>query len=374
MIENMTWRKRITRSIPILISLTLILDGLLTVGLSVLSVVGSKIGYNISHLDKELNVGYQFHVIWFQLLICYVFFLLAKGIYHRKRVAWAISIVAVILLGLSDYYVYGINWMLSYHLSIIATLLIFYKLFDVPSNGFQMTFYQWVVLISFILTVLYGVVGSYLMRSDFSGIENWADALYFTVATYSTVGSPIEPVSVHARYFTISMIVIGLGVFATALTVIILPMMESRIKHVLNIMQQGKNLNHHTIICGYNPISRVLIKRLIKAKEPYIVVTRKELSLAENINTIHGKIYDDLILKAIRIKTAKRIISLYDNDSENILSCITAKAIADKNKHELEIILRIDNLDNEEKAIDLGANKIISPATMVADSVDAGIE
>ena len=355
--------------VPILIALALIIDGALTVLLSILDIIGPRIGYDFSYLKRDLVIGYHLHVLWVQILICYLFLILAKGIYERKRISWAIALLLeAFLVGIGSY-LYGINTMLVYHIVLFIILIASYKMFSVKFAGFHLSYYQWIVLITFVLTIIYGVCGSYLLREQFIGLKDWSDALYFTVGIYSTVGSNVIPESPDAKWFTISMIVFGLGTFATALTAIILPIMEERIKNVITLMQHVKHLQNHTIVCGYNSISKTFIKQLIKAKKPYIVVADNELSPSDGINAINGKIYHEEILTSISIKTAKRIISLYDNDSENILTGITAKAIADRNKHALEIVLRIDNEENIEKATDLGANKVVSPSISIAAEI-----
>ena len=53
------------------------------------------------------------------------------------------------------------------------------------ANGIQSVPYD---IISIIIALGYGIVGSYFLRDQFNNLKTLADAVYFTMVTYSTVG------------------------------------------------------------------------------------------------------------------------------------------------------------------------------------------
>ncbi len=59
----------------------------------------------------------------------------------------------------------------------------FHKLQNDPLH-----FQKVVAWLSIFMALAYGVIGSYLLRGEFHGIQTWTDAIYYTFETYSTVG------------------------------------------------------------------------------------------------------------------------------------------------------------------------------------------
>ena len=52
-------------------------------------------------------------------------------------------------------------------------------------------------------------------------VLNISDAVYFTIVTFSTVGyGDIHLITEEAKLFTISIIIVGIGLFATIITII----------------------------------------------------------------------------------------------------------------------------------------------------------
>jgi voltage-gated potassium channel len=86
-----------------------------------------------------------------------------------------------------------------------------------------------------LLLIAYGTMGGLLLGPGFSPpIASLQQALYFTVETMSTVGyGDILPKSDDARLFVISLIVLGLSVFATSLTAVAGPLVQSRLSRII---------------------------------------------------------------------------------------------------------------------------------------------
>jgi voltage-gated potassium channel len=88
----------------------------------------------------------------------------------------------------------------------------------------------------------YGIFGSYLLGKGFRPeIQDLNTASYFTITTLSTVGfGDIVPVTTEARWFVVSLLVIGLGVFASVLASAIGPKISGEFNRLLTIqMKKG---------------------------------------------------------------------------------------------------------------------------------------
>ncbi|ORU22119.1 potassium channel protein, partial [Francisella tularensis subsp. holarctica] len=87
-------------------------------------------------------------------------------------------------------------------------------------NNKNLSFYQFVI-VTFLLAISYSVLGLYYLRDEFDGIKNISDAVYFTIVTFSTVSyGDIHPITEEAKLFTISIMIVGIGLFATIITVL----------------------------------------------------------------------------------------------------------------------------------------------------------
>ncbi len=82
----------------------------------------------------------------------------------------------------------------------------------------------------------YGTIGSYLLRDDFHPkIGDWSTAFYYTIVTLSTVGyGDIVPVSETARWFAMSLLIVGLGVFASAIASALGPKISGELQRMFN--------------------------------------------------------------------------------------------------------------------------------------------
>ena len=98
--------------------------------------------------------------------------------------------------------------------------------------------------------VIAGGTFGYMVIEDYS----FFDAIYMTVITLATVGyGEVVPLSAEGRMFTILLIMVGLGVFAYAITVLSSQIVEGRLKSILNIKlnrTNGKKMENHVIVVG----------------------------------------------------------------------------------------------------------------------------
>ena len=116
----------------------------------------------------------------------------------------------------------NIAYKITFLTNAIEIILLFYfrKAFN-KKNSKNLSFYQFVVAITFLLAISYSLLGLYYLRDEFDGIKNISDAVYFTIVTFSTVGyGDIHLITEEAKLFTISIMIVGIGLFATIITVL----------------------------------------------------------------------------------------------------------------------------------------------------------
>jgi voltage-gated potassium channel len=176
--------------------------------------------------------------------------------------------------------------------------------------------------------VAYGTFGSFLLGAQFSPrIRDLSTALYFAVVTLSTVGfGDIRPVTSVTRTFTISLIVLGLGVFATAAASVLGPALSNRLRRLLVPADTTMTVTNHVIIVGEGSMARNTARELAQRHIPLVQVVQPDgvPPLADQ-PVVRGDASDDATLEQAGIKSARMVIAATEDDGENAFIALAAK-------------------------------------------------
>jgi voltage-gated potassium channel len=107
------------------------------------------------------------------------------------------------------------------------------------------------------MLLLYATFGSYYLGAEFKPpITDLVTALYYAMVTMSTVGyGDIVSAAPEARLFTLSVIVLGVAVFATSLTAVIPPLVNQSRKGIIDRKGTGMRRENHFVVIGNTPSS-----------------------------------------------------------------------------------------------------------------------
>ena len=208
------------------------------------------------------------------------------------------------------------------------------------------------------------------LRDNIDGKLSFADVLYFTMITVTTVGyGDIVPVTERARLIDAFLItpirlfiwVIFLG---TAVDIVFKRSWERwRMKQI------QKNLCNHIVLAGFGDTGRKVAQELIRrGVEPARIVvidcSQEATEAARSIGAavMQGDASSNEILCAVHIERASELIVSAGRDDTSILVVLSARALAPK----LPIAVSIHAEDNEEIADHAGANTVINPITVSA--------
>jgi len=307
------------------------------------------------------------------LFFGFVELIIGRGMWLRMRRSLIFAIIIVIVMAVNDYIFFHSAYVVYSGIIYLVILIISYKEFSEKSQdaiGFQ----QVVAWVTVVLAIAYGVIGSYLLREQFQALKTWTDAFYYTLVTYSTVGyGDIYPLTQQAKIFTVTMILIGIGAFITTFTFVITPLLENRMKGVLNMMEKIAHIHNHVIICGYSKLSLKLINSYLASNTPIVIIEENKErfnSIDESVQVVVGSISSQRTFVQARLQYAKSIIFAFEDDSMNILSAITAKELLDETKNtHTQLISRIENEENIEKIKKLGVKEVVCPSAMAATSI-----
>jgi voltage-gated potassium channel len=290
----------------------------------------------------------------------------------RSQLAWLFSVLAALVsigiavLSPNDLSVAGAVASIGLLGVLVASRMRFYR--GVPAGG-EAT--QYAVLLAALLSVLYGLVGAHALGDYFGpapGIHGWDQALYFTISTISTNGSNYEPLTDSTRLFSVTLILLGVGTFLSAIVVFFLPFLERRLERVGRTLERSEmeQLSGHVIICGNSPEAKAVVLALQKRHIPSLLLSADgavvDLLNQEGYRTYLGDSSTEETLKLVGVDRARSLIAAHPSDADNLLTVITARAILPQ----LRIVAIASTPASEPKLRRAGANEVVSVVSVAA--------
>ena len=257
--------------------------------------------------------------------------LMSFGLLLRARIAWVIALLlGALVAALSWRHAQAPTLVFGTAAVLIGVLLAATRRFDRSNLAASSLF----ALLSVGTLLLYGVLGSLWFGADYSpAIRDLPTAFYYTIETMSTVGyGDILPRTTEARMFTVSMIVLGITVFATTLSVVIGPLVGGSIKRALEGRMQSKQRTGHFVIIGTSPLAYALWKRL-QARDAAVTVIAppdRPSPYPAEADVITGDPTRNEVLEEAGVPHARAVLTLRDDDAENAFAVLAVKEIAPK--------------------------------------------
>ena len=205
------------------------------------------------------------------------------------------------------------------------------------------------------------------LRDNIDGHLTFADVIYFTMITVSTVGyGDIVPISERARLidaFLITPIRIFLWLIflGTAAEFLLKRSWENwRMRTIQH------TLRNHTVLAGFGRSGQNALAELLAAGTPagkivVIDADQESIDVAKRagVATLKGDATRDDVQRAVHIERAESIIISCGRDDTSILAVLTARQLAPG----VRIAVAVRNVDNEDLAQQAGANVVINPVS-----------
>jgi len=233
-----------------------------------------------------------------------------------------------------------------------------------------------VFALSGILAVLaYGALGSFLLGKGFHPeILDLHTAFYFTVVTLSTVGyGDIVPVSPEARWFVVSLLVLGLGVFASAIASALGPKLSGELNRLFRPKEEAMETKDHVILVGEGSIALNTAAELKRRGVAFVqIIASGPGTDTPADQTIVGDATDDAVLRQAGIEHARMLIAAREDDGENAFIALGAKDVNPRIK-----VMAVASSALSIRRLKLArADLVISPAAvgsrLMADLVEGG--
>ncbi|RLB61925.1 MAG: voltage-gated potassium channel [Deltaproteobacteria bacterium] len=272
-----------------------------------------------------------------QLSISILLLVMSVGLWFQLRTAWLLSVLAA-LIGVVKLYLLSDTtigiWLSGFDLMMVVLLLVNYRSFE-RSSLRQGT---WVALVAVVILFAYTVLGVYHLGDQFSpNINNMKDAIYVSVVTMSTVGfGDFTPTTPETRLFMVSIIILSITVFSTAIGATLIPAIIQKIAQLTGGGHSKMIRDNHYIIVGFSTLSSNTYRELVSRDQPVTVILRREAEGTQfsdtNIDVVVGDGGDLETLRRAGAEKAKAILALMDDDSENAFVVLAAKELKVKAK------------------------------------------
>jgi voltage-gated potassium channel len=206
------------------------------------------------------------------------------------------------------------------------------------------------------IVVVIGTIGYVIL--DFS----WLDALYQTTTTITTVGfREVEPLSSVGKWFTMVLIVAGVGTALYTLSVLIGMLVEGDLNQARKrkrMARQIEDLRGHVIVCGWGRVGKALARYVVGAGE-HVVVIDQDPERLDDHDDLHvlGDATDDAVLKTAGIDRARALVAAIDTDAENLYVTLSGRSL----RPDLFIVARARDAASDSKLLRAGADRVVNP-------------
>lgn len=283
------------------------------------------------------------------------------GLQRRKRIAWWVAIVLLPVLGLLP-----LTTLQTTDVPLLFAILVTVPLLVRNRRRFDQSLGLSPLQIASMLSVggvvIYGTVGSYALRGQFSSIESWADAVYYVIITSATVGyGDITPTTPEAKWFSLSIVLLGTGAFTVAVGALVVPAIESRMAAAFGNMTASELtlLEDHVVVLGYGDVTASLLDELAEETDLVVVTPDTDTAstlTADGVNVLTDDPTDESVLADARVDSARGVVVGSNDDARDVLAVLASKNV--------DPDVRVVAAANEEKHVEkldaVGADEVIN--------------
>jgi voltage-gated potassium channel len=193
----------------------------------------------------------------------------------------------------------------------------------------------------------------------------FTDALYMTVITLTTVGyREVAPLGPAGQYFTMALLVSGLGVVIYAATLLARDVIEGELQRGFGrrrVQRAIEKASGHIVVCGFGRMGRMVCRELSAKPAEFVVIDRDaealRLAEAEGHPCVAGDAAEDAVLEAAGITRARGLVAALSTDADNVYVVLSAREL----NPDLTIVARAEDERSERKLLHAGATRVVSP-------------
>lgn len=265
------------------------------------------------------------------LLIGAGMLIMAIGLLWRSRLAWTMALLLVLTGSTSLLLARHVSSqaLLAYFALVALALAAAWRKFDRSSVAASTLF----AVTSVAMLLMYATFGAYYLGMDFKPpITDLITAHYYALVTMSTVGyGDIIPQTPEAKLFAVSIIVLGVAVFATSLTAVIAPMISNSLQRIVNRKDPAMKREHHFVVIGNGSLAVNTARELTRRGHPVTRVLRRApedaAAQASDIDTVIGDPSSNEVLLQAGAHRAEAVLAMMVDDAENAFVVLAVKEL-----------------------------------------------
>ncbi len=220
------------------------------------------------------------------------------------------------------------------------------------------------------LLIIAGTVG-------FVAIEGWtfADSLYMTIITMSTVGyGETNDLTPHGRAFAsglISVSIVMMACWTAGVTSFLVNGQLSGQFYRLRIKKKMSQMNNHVVVCGGGAAARTLIHEL-KMQGSEIAVIACDPAEVEMIKTLYSDVplveaepKSEMAMIDANILSAGHLVAATESDFDNLLIVISGKGLGT----DIKVVSMAKNPELANRMLKVGADEVVCPLVIGGERV-----
>jgi voltage-gated potassium channel len=253
---------------------------------------------------------------------------MSVGLLMRSRLAWTMAVLLVIAALASLFFGRHHSMPMEIYFSLLLlALLLSWQTFNRSSLAASTLF----AFTAMVMLMMYATLGSYYLGAQFSPpITDLVTALYYAMITVTTVGyGDIVPHTSEARLFAVSVVVLGVALFATALTAIVTPMIQRSLQRIVNRKGHAMKRKDHYIVIGNSSLAINTWRELTKRGQSVTRLLRDAPEEGElsGVDIVVGDSSDIDVLRQAGAHEAKAVLAMRDDDAENAFAVLAVKEL-----------------------------------------------
>jgi voltage-gated potassium channel len=299
------------------------------------------------------------------VLLAFLLAVVAAGLQRRLKLAWYGAVALLPVAATLPLVTADATDVLLFGLSLLTLPLVVRnrERFDRP---LELGPFQAAAIVSFVAVQVYGTVGAYVLKEQYTGIETWTDAFYYIIVTGTTVGyGDATPTTQLSKLFTLSVLVIGTAAFGAVFGSLLVPALEDRITSAFGDMNasQLSLLEDHVLVLGYGGLTEPLLDDL--AADADVVVVTDDTETASrlrdrDVSVLTADPTDESSLLDARVDVARGVVAATDDDARNTLAVLAAR----QTNPDVRVVAAANDPGNVDKLRGIGADAVVSPAVV----------
>ncbi|MGL1888064.1 MAG: NAD-binding protein [Reichenbachiella sp.] len=200
--------------------------------------------------------------------------------------------------------------------------------------------------------------------SSQSSINNYHQAVWYTVVTLTTVGyGDIYPNTIYGRVIGYIFVLLSIGIYGFLIGQI--SNLISTFKHNKMLGYNGTTFENHVVIIGWNDFGHLVTEQLIGANKKVGIITDKkddveiilEKYAKQNVFVLYSDFENIDMLSKSNIEKSSVVFVNLDDDTQKLVFILNIKKIFSK----LEFVVTLENANLKNTFINAGVTNAISP-------------